>query len=147
MQLKKAKELAAKILGVGKSKVWINPKETQAIKEAITKEDLKELIKKNIIKKSKKQWQSRARARKLKEKKKKGRKKGQGSRKAKKTLRMGKKRGWINKVRALRRTLRELKQKNKEAIEKIGYQKLYKMIKGNYFKGKKYLIKFVEGQK
>lgn len=147
MLVNKAKQRAAKILNVGVDRVWINPKEIAAVREAITNDDLRELIKKGIIKKRKAKFQSRAHARMLKEKKKKGRKKGKGKRKASKNVRMHKREAWINRVRALRRTLKELKEKQPQVIESIGYAKLYSMIKGNYFKGKNYLIRFVEENK
>lgn len=142
----KAKRIAAEILNTGKKKIWINPEETEALKEAITKEDIKELIKEGIIKKSKRAQKSSVRARVLREKKRRGRKKGPGKKKAGEKKRSEKKKTWIKRIRAQRKALRELREKEGDAVEKAGYRKLYRMAKGNYFKGKRYLEKFVKGE-
>ena len=42
--------------------------------------------------------------------------------------------------------LKELKKSNPKEVERIGYSKLYKMVKGNYFRGKNYLKAFVLGK-
>ncbi len=81
MKAEKAKEIAAGLLKVGKKKIWIDPEEAESVKEAITKDDIRELIKNGIIKKRKEGEQSRGRARKIEKQKKKGRRKGHGSRK------------------------------------------------------------------
>jgi len=145
--LDRVKRIAASVLKVGIQRVWFNPDETDRIKEVMTKDDVRELVKEGIIKKRKLQSQSRVRARKLKEKKAKGRKRGRGKRKGTKKVRAKEKRSWVRRVRAQRRMLKELKEKNPKAVGKIGYSKLYRMIKGNYFKGKKYLKAYVEGKK
>jgi len=108
---------------------------------------VRELVTEGVIRKRRPLSQSRARARKLKEKKSKGRKKGSGKRKGTKKTRVNEKKTWMKKVRAQRRTLKELKEKSPKAVEKIGYSKLYRMIKGNYFRGKNYLIAYVEEKK
>ncbi len=143
MNAKKVKEISARILKVGKSRVLVDQEEIERVKEAITKDDVRSLISEGIIKKSKRPEQSRARARKLKEKKRKGRKKGEGKRRGKYKTRAKRKKSWISKVRAQRRTLKELRKSNPKEVEKIGYGKLYRMIKGGYFKGKKYVEKKV----
>lgn len=144
MKASKAKSIASEMLNTAKKKIWIAPQEQEIIKEAITREDIRELIEDGTIRKKKTPQQSRGRSRELKEKKKKGRKRGRGKRKASKKKRTEKKKSWIKKVRAQRKTLRKLREEKPELVEKIGYRKLYKMIKGNYFRGKKYLEKYVE---
>ncbi|MBU1120840.1 MAG: 50S ribosomal protein L19e [archaeon] len=146
MQLNKIKKIAAGILKVGESRVWMDPDKTPRIKESITKDDVRNLIKEGIIKKRKKAEHSRSRARKLKEKKRKGRKRGYGKRKGSGKARAKKKMEWIKKVRSQRRTLKELKEK-KLVKGKGMYGKIYKMIKGNYFKGKKYVEEMAKGAK
>ena len=49
MNLKKKKELAAKALGVGKNRVCFNPEGLSEIKEAITKQDIKDLYEAGAI--------------------------------------------------------------------------------------------------
>lgn len=50
MKLDKKKKLAVRVLNVGKDRIWFNPASLQDIKEAITKQDIKDLIKENAIK-------------------------------------------------------------------------------------------------
>ena len=139
MKLDKVRKMAASILGVGENRVWMNPEQTDRIMEVITKEDARVLIREGIIKKRKPTEQSRGRTRLLLVKKRKGRKKGPGKRTGKKSARSEQRKHWIANVRAQRRVLRELTEKHPEAVKKIGHSKLYKRIKGNYFKGKKYV--------
>ncbi|OQA31212.1 MAG: hypothetical protein BWY55_00605 [archaeon ADurb.Bin336] len=37
--------------------------------------------------------------------------------------------------------------KNSKEVKEIGYSKIYKRIKGGYFRGKRHLVEFVEGAK
>lgn len=146
MDNKKAKKMAAKLLKVGETKVWVSPGAVKDIKEAMTKDDVRALIKKGTIKKKRTNLQSKGKARELLEKKRKGRKRGKGKRTGRKTARKPKKENWIKNVRAQRRTLKELKESG--AKLKKPARKIYLMIKGNYFKGKKYVQAMVkEGKK
>ena len=147
MELHKAKELSASILKVGIGKIHIDPKQTTKVAEAMTKDDIRGLIADRIIKKRQDNSQSKARARVLLEKKRKGRKDGKGKKKGTKKTRIEKKATWIKKVRAQRRTLKELKTENPEAVKDLGYSNLYRKIKGGFFKGKKYLQEYVNGEK
>ncbi len=45
------KRIAASVLKVGLNKVWFDPTRISEIREAITREDVKELIKEKVIKK------------------------------------------------------------------------------------------------
>ena len=143
MKAEKAKLIASRLLKVGKNKIWINPEEADSVKEAITKDDIRELIKSGVIKRLKESEQSRGRARKVEKQKKKGRRKGHGSRKGTAKVRMDRKKNWINRVRAQRALLKELKEKNPEQVKKLGYSKLYRMIKGGFFRSKAQLERFV----
>ena len=145
MELNKVKRLSAGLLKVGLNKIWINPAETAKVKEALTKEDIRGLIADRLIKVRKEAGTSRARARKLQEKKKKGLKRGQGKRTGTKKTRASKKKSWEKNVRAQRKTLRTMKKKGVKL--KKSYGKIYKMIKGGYFKGKKYVETMAEAKK
>jgi large subunit ribosomal protein L19e len=147
MELNKAKALAAQVLKVGVGKIYIDPKDAAKVKEAMTKDDIRGLIAERIIKKRQDNHQSKARSKVLREKKKKGRKNGQGKRKGTQKTRISKKENWMKKVRAQRRTLKELRESNPEEVKTLGYSNLYKKIKGGFFKGKKYLQEYVEGGK
>lgn len=139
MKGEKAKRIAAEMLNTARDKIWINPGETEALKEAITKDDVRGMIKEGVIKKSKMPYKSNVRARVLREKKGKGRRKGPGKRKAGEKKRSEKKKAWIKRVRAQRKALREHKERKGK-----DYRKLYRMVKGNYFRGKRYLEKYIE---
>ncbi|MEM4662591.1 MAG: 50S ribosomal protein L19e [Candidatus Diapherotrites archaeon] len=143
MKASKAKKIASELLKVGVSKIWINPEDLTSVKEAVTREDIRELIRKGTIKKTKENWQSRGRARKIKAQRDKGRRKGPGKRKGKKSARLHKKERWVSGVRAQRALLRKLKKEKPELVKKIGYRKLYNMIKGGYFKSKAHLERYV----
>jgi large subunit ribosomal protein L19e len=147
MKEQRMREIAAGILGCGKNRVWIDPKESEKTATAMTKEDVRALVQSGVITKRSGNSQSRGRARKLKEKKRKGRKSGKGKRKGTKKARSEKKESWIKNVRSQRKTLKELRAKKPKEVKKIGYRSLYKRVKGGYFRGKKYLSAAVEGSK
>ena len=145
MNERKATRMAAGILKVGTTKIWISPEQKNRVSEAMTKEDVRTLIKERIVAKRKDNQHSRGRARVLAGKKRKGRKRGKGKRQGTKKTRMRRKERWINNVRAQRAALRELKKKG--AKFKVPARKVYLMISGNYFRGKNYVKQFVEGEK
>ncbi|HLC79024.1 MAG TPA: 50S ribosomal protein L19e [archaeon] len=143
MNDKKARRIASSILKVGQTKIWISPEHGEGIAQAMTKEDVRSLIKQGTIKKRNDALQSRGRARVLLAKKRKGRKSGRGKRTGPKSARKRARKSWISNVRAQRRVLREMK-KSGVKFKKPARQ-IYLMVKGNYFKGKKYLNTMVEG--
>ena len=142
MKLSTQRRIASELLKCGEGRVWFDPEHLDEIARAITREDIRRLIKKGIIKKKPVRGTSRARARILAEKKKKGRRRGQGSRKGKKTARMPKKLAWILKIRALRRVLRELREKGE--VSRRLYRRLYALAKGGAFRSKAHLLSFVQ---
>ena len=141
MNVKVQKRIAAEILGCGVHRIWINPEEKDKVSMAITRGDVKKLIRDGIIKKRPEVSISRGRARILHKKKKLGRRRGHGSRKGKKTARMSKKRAWINTIRPLRRELRDLREKNK--LEPKSYRKLYKMAGSGAFRNVAYMNSYI----
>ncbi|RLG69672.1 MAG: 50S ribosomal protein L19e [Candidatus Iainarchaeum archaeon] len=145
MKIPKAREIAAQLLCVGKTRIYIDPTQLGRVKEAMTKEDIRALIKERVIKKRKDAEQSRARARKLREKKKKGRKKGEGKRKGKYSARNNPKENWMRNVRAQRKLLKKLKEENPELFKKVSYRDIYRKIKGGFFRGKKHLESYIKG--
>jgi len=137
--IKTQKKLASKILKCGKKKVWVDSNNREEIKKAITKVDVRRLIKKGYIKKKKTNEQSRARSIKNLRQKKLGRKKGPGKKKGKKQS--GKKE-WIKNIRAQRKYLKELRDIGK--ISKSQYRKLYLMAKGGRFRSKSHLTLYMK---
>ncbi len=145
MELQKIRRLASTVLKTGENKVWMNPEQGKRISEALTKEDVRQLITEKLIRKTKTQGHSRGSARILAAKKKKGRKRGFGKRRGTQKTRVNKKERWVTAVRAQRKYLRELA-KNKK-ISKEMYTRLYTLIKGGYFKGKKQIELYTKENK
>jgi large subunit ribosomal protein L19e len=129
--------MAAEVLKCGIDKVWIDPKELEDVSKAITKADIRRLVKRGIIKRKTANEHSRGRARKIMIQKKRGRRRERGSRKGKKLSKTTKKKEWIKTIRPLRRYLKELRDSG--TITKTQYRKLYLMSKGGRFKNKSHL--------
>lgn len=145
MNLTSQKRMAADILCVGQSRVWIDPAQGERVSEAITKQDIRNLIESGIIKKKEKQGTSKGRNRKNKKQKEKGRKKGKGSRKGSKKARSNDKEEWMSKIRALRKRLKELRDNGK--IDQEIYRKAYNMAKGGFFRDKNHMEIWIEKNK
>lgn len=142
--LKTRRELAAKVAGVGVGKVRLDLNSLDDIKEAITKADIRSLIRDGAIKILQKEGTSKYRARKRHIQRKKGLQKGAGRRKGKAGARTPKKRTWINKIRVQRKVLKALRDKKK--INTQTYRNLYMKSKGNFFRSKKHLLLYMTQQ-
>ncbi len=142
MKLDVKKRIAADILKVGQSRIWIDPSNVEEISKAITKEDIRILIEQGIIKVKPKRGVSKGRSRELKSQRKKGRRKGHGSRKGAEKARTNKKRRWINRIRPLRRILKAVKSSGKLTSKK--YRELYNKAKGNFFRSSVHLKSYIE---
>jgi large subunit ribosomal protein L19e len=118
-------------LKVGQDRVWIDPTKIEDVEAAITREEIRKLIHEGVIKPLKEKGVSRARARIVRKKKKKGLRRGLGSRSGAAKAKISKKEAWMNKVRALRKRLRELK--TNKIITEGTYRKLYTMVKSGKF--------------
>ncbi len=143
MNPRKIKRMAAEIMGVGETKIWVDPTQMTKALEAMTRDDIRNLVAQRIVRKRKDQGHSRGAARILHAKKRVGRKQGQGKRTGSKKARSQPKKMWQDRVRALRTTLRSLKTEGKL---KGPYSEYYRRVKGNYFRGKKHLLQTVEGE-
>ena len=139
------RRLASEIMKVGKTRVWIDPNKTDDVEAAISRVEIRSLIHEGVIKARPKKGVSRSRARLLHEKRKKGRRRGSGSRSGKKTARTPRKEAWKNKIRALRRNLRELR--DRRLITKKVYRRLYLLAKGGSFENVSDLKTYVETRK
>ncbi len=49
MQLNKKKELASRVLGVGKKRIIFNKEALEEVKDALTKQDIRDLVKSGSI--------------------------------------------------------------------------------------------------
>jgi large subunit ribosomal protein L19e len=142
MDLSLQKRLASEILGVGKDRIWIDPNKIQEASKALSRSDILDLIDKGIIRVKQVKGQSRTWANYIKEQKKKGRRRGPGSRKGGKKARSNKKENWMKRIRAIRKLLRELKEK--KIIDKKLYRELYKRAKSNEFKSKRAILIYLK---
>ena len=131
MSLKAQKRMAAEILKCGENRVYFDPYLIDEIKMAITREDIRNLVKEGIIIKKYKKGNSKYRKNLLHERKKKGRARGIGKRKGTKGARSPKKKKWMNRIRPQRRELKKLR--DRKLITTATYRKLYKNAKGGMF--------------
>lgn len=136
------KRLAAEVLGVGESRVYIDPSRIDEAASAITKEDVRKLIEKGVISAKPIKGTSRARARLRHLKKRKGLRRGEGSRKG--SIADLERRLWIARVRALRKYLKMLR--DRRLIDKKTYRMLYRLVKGGAFQSRTHLKEYVKQQ-
>jgi len=129
VNLRKKRELISRILGVGANRIRFEPDKLDDVVDAITREDLRSLIKNGTIWTTKVKGTSRARA---EEKLKTRRKRGiaPGSKKGKKTARTGKKELHVRRVRSMRYHLKVLKDRNE--ITRDVFWSIYKKIDGGH---------------
>ncbi len=144
MKLDVQKRIISDLLEVSKKRIVFDETRLDEIKEAITKSDLKSLVKDKAISVLPKRGISRVRARKIMKQKKKGRMKGHGSRKGKNTARLPGKRVWINKIRALKTMLKVLR--DKKIVETSTYQNLYNKARGGFFRSRRHLRLYINEQ-
>lgn len=128
--------MAAKVLNVGVNRVRIDHKNLERVADAITRDDIRELIKEGIIWAERPKGVSRGRVRKKKaQKKKRGR--GSGSKKGAIGARLPRKRLWVTKVRAMRSYLKRAREKGD--ITSDVFKKIYLQIKGGQIRSIKHL--------
>ncbi|MEM0134833.1 MAG: 50S ribosomal protein L19e [Thermoplasmatales archaeon] len=132
------KRMAASILKAGKSRIWMDTKSIDDIAEAVTRDDIRKLIKRNVIQKRTAKGNSRARFKIAKAQRNKGRRKGQGSRKGTKNARDPRKRKWVRSIRSMRNALKEMRDSGK--ITPTDYRVFYKKIKGGALRSKNALL-------
>ena len=144
MNLSNKKRIASQVMKCGTHKVKFDITSLQSIKEAITKSDIRALVKDKIIKKKPDTGVSRSRARKTLKQKRKGRRSGQGRRSGTHKARLPKKREWMNKIRAIRDLLKTLR--TKEVIDAKAYRLLYRKAKGGYFRSRRHIKLYIEEQ-
>ena len=144
MKLKTQVRLAKQVASRVKRNISFNPERMEEIKEAITKADIRGLIKDGAIVTKAIKGKSRSRARKLKIQKTKGRIVGRGSRKGKASTRRDPKESWMARIRKQRALLLRLKKKSK--ISPKNYLMLYRRCKGGYFRNLRHLKLYIEEQ-
>lgn len=144
MNLNSQRRMAADILGVGENKVWMDPEGMEEISNAITRQDVRELIEDEVIDKRPVKGVSRGKAKKRQEQKSKGRQSGHGSRKGSKGARKKRKDKWKENIRSIRSYLRELRDSDEITTSK--YRDLYNMASGGRFSSKRELKNYLESR-
>ena len=141
MSLKSQRRLASEILKVGESRVWIDPERIDYVEAAITREEIRKLIHEKVVRVLPEKGVSRARARTLTKKRKKGLRRGPGGKSGSARSKISKKKAWMNRIRPLRKRLRELK--DSRAITESVYRKLYDMSESGVFESKADLERYI----
>ncbi|TLZ45259.1 MAG: 50S ribosomal protein L19e [Methanobacteriota archaeon] len=133
------RRLAASILGIGVNRVYISPdpKEQENILDAITRDAVRVLIRRNVIQKRPVRGVSRGRARHRAAQRAKGRRRGHGSREGALNARTPQKTRWIGLIRGMRRHLRELRAQGR--IDVHTYRRFYAQSKGGAFKSRAHM--------
>lgn len=124
------KRLASEVLDVGKNKVWLDPDRQGDIAEAITREDVRELVDEGAIRAEEPSGNSRGRARERQQKRSYGHQTGAGSRRGKAGARQDPTEEWQTSIRAQRKYLRELRG---DELTKSEYRDLYDKAGGGEF--------------
>lgn len=131
-QISGQRRLASEVLGCGQNRIWFNPEQITDVQQAISREDIRKLILDGAIASHQKHGNSRGRARAKMEKRSYGHCKGPGRRKGAAGARTNSKRRWIQRIRAQRRVLRELRES--ESIDRSVYRKFYRRAAGGQFR-------------
>ena len=141
MSLKSQRRLAAEILKIGESRVWIDPERIDYVEAAITREEIRKLIHEKVVKSLPETGVSRARARVFAEKRKKGLRRGPGGKSGPARSKISKKEAWMNRIRPIRKHLTELK--DSRAIAESTYRKLYDMSESGVFQSKAEVERYI----
>lgn len=136
------RRMAAKILKCGINRVWFDPERQADIEMAISREDLRELIDEGAIKSRNVRGNSRGRTRERMAKRAYGHRRGPGRRRGAAGARDPKKKMWMRKIRAQRRTLREMRDEG--SIDKSLYRLMYRRASGGQFRSVAHLTAHVE---
>jgi len=136
------KRLASDVLDVGESRVWFDPDAQSDIAEAITREDIRELVDEGAVRAEDAKGNSRGRARERDAKRAYGHGTGAGTRKGKSGGRQQQKEQWKGTIRAQRTKLRELRAEGE--ITTSQYRDLYDKAKGGEFRSVQYLLNYIE---
>ncbi|MFB6266031.1 MAG: 50S ribosomal protein L19e [Halodesulfurarchaeum sp.] len=136
------RRLAADVLDVGENRVWFDPGAQGEIAEAITREDIRELVQNGTIQAEEPRGNSRGRARERDAKRAYGHRKGPGTRKGTAGARKDAKEDYTDRIRAQRRTLRELREAG--TLSPDQYRTLYSMASGGEFDSVRRLRAYIE---
>ena len=139
MRFDHQRRLAAEAMGCGLNRVRIttDPAEQENIFDAITREQVRELVRRHVITMRPERGVSRGRTRARQAQRAKGRRRGHGTRKGSANARSPRKDEWVGLIRRIRAYLRELKSQGR--IDVATYRRFYRQAKGGMFKSKAHL--------
>ncbi|NYT04980.1 MAG: 50S ribosomal protein L19e [Methanomicrobiales archaeon] len=126
------RRMAAAILKCGVHRVWLDAERISDIGNAISRDDVRGLIDEGAIRARPKTGVSRGRARIKAAKRSYGHCKGAGRRKGASGARTPSKEQWMKKIRAIRRTLREMREEG--TINPHLYRVMYRKAAGGQFR-------------
>ena len=135
--LRNQRRMAALLLKCGENRVWMDYDRSDEIAKAVTKEDIRVLIKGKAIRGRQIKSISSGRKKFNAKQREKGRRRGHGSRKGAKYARLPKKERWMRTIRPIRLYLRTLR--DEKQIDKTTYRKYYMKAKGGEFRSKHHL--------
>ncbi|RQD83781.1 MAG: 50S ribosomal protein L19e [Methanocalculus sp. MSAO_Arc2] len=142
--LQPKRRIAAEVLNCGVNRVRFDPDQLTEIANAVSREDIRVLIGEGAIMARQKKGVSRGRARIRIAKRAYGHCKGHGRRKGAKGARTPSKRVWIQKIRAQRSALREMRDSGE--IERSIYRKFYRRAAGGQFRNVSHLKQNIQQQ-
>lgn len=140
--LSSQRRLAADVLDVGKNRIWFDPDEQHEIAEAITREQIQELVEVGIIRAKDARGNSRGRARERNSKRSYGHRKGPGTRRGTAGARENTKDKWRDSIRAQRQRLRDLRDDGD--ISPAQYRELYRKASGGEFRSVRYMMTYID---
>ncbi len=142
MDLSQQRKLAAKVLKISPKRIYIDMAKKDDIKDAITRADVRGLLKDGVIEVLPARGTSRGRTKELHHQKSKGLRKGHGSRKGSSNARLNEKDAWIAKIRVLREFLYELR--DKQIVTKDIFKSLMGKANGGFFRNRRHVKVFIE---
>ncbi len=132
MNLRLQKRLASEVLKCGEGRVWINPEKISEVDEAITRDDIRQLISLGVIKAKRKKGVTHRVKKKRRNK---------GSLKGTKFARKPRKRRWIDRIRPIRRLLKKMRAAGLSATE---YRRIYYKAKGGFYRDRTHMKLLLE---
>ncbi|HVC58651.1 MAG TPA: 50S ribosomal protein L19e [Candidatus Acidoferrales bacterium] len=142
MSIKLTRRIAAQVLKRGQGSVRLKADALAEAKKAITREDVRVLVKGGGVYAVPKKHNLSLYSKELNEKRTQGRKRGPGKRKGSRKARGGV--DYKKKIRAQRRVLAQLKQEN--AFDNETFKSLYRLVKGGDFQSKISLLSHIKSR-
>jgi len=143
MAISTVRRMASALKKAGESRIWIDPQRMEDVQKAVTKDDVRGLIRQGIIKVERKKGVSRAIGRLHDAKRRKGGRHGFSKRRGTHGARAGGKAEWLLRVRAQRKMLKALREKGRIASN-AAYRETYLKIKGGAFPDRARVMMFLK---